>query len=50
MYTTLTLTYESKIATLTLNRAAQRNAINQAMIDELSGGAARRWSSPPRRC
>jgi methylglutaconyl-CoA hydratase len=35
MYTTLKLTYEAKIATLTLNRAARRNAINQAMIDEL---------------
>ncbi len=35
MYTTLKLTYEGKIAALTLNRAAQRNAINQAMIDEL---------------
>jgi methylglutaconyl-CoA hydratase len=35
MYTTLDLTYEARIATLTLRRAAQRNAINQTMIDEL---------------
>jgi methylglutaconyl-CoA hydratase len=35
MYNTLKLTYEDKIATLTLNRADRRNAINQAMIDEL---------------
>jgi methylglutaconyl-CoA hydratase len=35
MYTTLKLTYEDKIATLALNRAGQRNAINRAMIEEL---------------
>jgi methylglutaconyl-CoA hydratase len=35
MYTTLKLTYEATIATLTLCRAAQRNAISQAMIEEL---------------
>jgi methylglutaconyl-CoA hydratase len=34
MYTTLKLTFETKIATLTLNRAAQRNAISQVMIEE----------------
>ena len=54
MYTTLKLTYEDKIATLTLNRAAQRNAINQAMIDELlealrGGGAIRRAGADRRR-
>jgi len=35
MYTTLKLTLEAKIATLTLSRAAQRNAISHAMIDEM---------------
>ncbi len=34
MYTTLKLTFEDKVATLTLSRAAQRNAINHAMLDE----------------
>jgi methylglutaconyl-CoA hydratase len=34
MYTTLKLTFESKIATLTLSRAEKRNAISHALIDE----------------
>ncbi len=34
MYTTLKLTYDDKIATLTLSRAEKRNAISQTMIDE----------------
>lgn len=35
MFTTLKLGYEDRIATVTLSRAAQRNAISQAMIEEL---------------
>jgi methylglutaconyl-CoA hydratase len=34
MYTTLKLTYEGKIATLTLSRAEKRNAISHLLIDE----------------
>jgi methylglutaconyl-CoA hydratase len=34
MYSTLKLTYEGKIATLTLSRAEKRNAICHALIDE----------------
>ncbi len=34
MYTTLKLTFDDKIATLTLSRAEKRNAISHAMIDE----------------
>ena len=34
MYTTLKLTFEDKIATLTLSRADKRNAISHAMLDE----------------
>jgi methylglutaconyl-CoA hydratase len=34
MYTTLKLTYEGRIATLTLSRAEKRNAISHALIDE----------------
>jgi len=34
MYTTLKLTFEGKIATLTLSRAEKRNAISHALIDE----------------
>ena len=34
MYTTLKLTYEAKIATITLSRAEKRNAISHALIDE----------------
>ena len=34
MYKTLKLTYEGRIATLTLSRAAQRNAISHALIEE----------------
>jgi methylglutaconyl-CoA hydratase len=34
MYTTLKLTFETKIATLTLSRAEKRNAISHALIDE----------------
>jgi methylglutaconyl-CoA hydratase len=34
MYTTLKLTFDDRIATLTLSRAEKRNAISQAMIDE----------------
>jgi methylglutaconyl-CoA hydratase len=35
MYTTLRLTYQDRIATLTLSRAEKRNAISQALISEL---------------
>ena len=34
MYTTLKLTFEGKIATLTLSRAEKRNAISHQLIDE----------------
>ncbi|MGA8138112.1 MAG: enoyl-CoA hydratase-related protein [Pseudomonas gingeri] len=34
MYTTLKLTYEGKVATLTLSRAEKRNAISHRLIDE----------------
>ena len=34
MYTTLKLTFDDRIATLTLSRAEKRNAISHAMIDE----------------
>jgi methylglutaconyl-CoA hydratase len=34
MYTTLKLTFDDKIATLTLSRAEKRNAISHTMIDE----------------
>jgi methylglutaconyl-CoA hydratase len=34
MYTTLKLTFESRIATLTLSRAEKRNAISHLLIDE----------------
>jgi methylglutaconyl-CoA hydratase len=34
MYTTLKLTFDDRIATLTLSRADKRNAISHAMIDE----------------
>jgi methylglutaconyl-CoA hydratase len=34
MYTTLKLTFENKIATLTLSRAEKRNAISHQLIDE----------------
>ena len=34
MYTTLKLTFEAKVATLTLSRAEKRNAICHALIDE----------------
>ncbi len=34
MYTTLKLTFEAKIATLTLSRAEKRNAISHQLIDE----------------
>lgn len=35
MYTTLKLTFEGKIATLTLSRAEKRNAISHLLIDEV---------------
>ncbi len=34
MYTTLNLTFEGKVATLTLTRAEKRNAISHALIDD----------------
>jgi methylglutaconyl-CoA hydratase len=40
MYTTIALTQEGRITTLTLNRAAQRNAISLAMMDELLSALA----------
>src|SRR5947209_17652532 len=35
-YSTLLLSYEDRIATITLNRPDVRNAVSYAMIDELS--------------
>jgi methylglutaconyl-CoA hydratase len=35
MYSTLTLTFDSSLATITLNRPEKRNAICQALIDDL---------------
>ena len=46
MYTTLKLTFDEKIATVTLSRAEKRNAISHDLIDEflaaLAGGGAAR--------
>jgi methylglutaconyl-CoA hydratase len=40
MFTTLKLTYEDRIATLTLSRAEKRNAISQALIEEVLAALA----------
>jgi methylglutaconyl-CoA hydratase len=40
MYTTLKLTFEGKIATLTLSRPEKRNALCQALIDEFLAALA----------
>jgi methylglutaconyl-CoA hydratase len=46
MYTTLKLTFEGKIATLTLSRAEKRNAISQRLIDEFLAALAEVEQSP----
>jgi methylglutaconyl-CoA hydratase len=46
MYTTLRLTYQDRIATLTLSRAEKRNAISQALIAELLAALAEVERSP----
>ncbi len=46
MYTTLKLTFEGKIATLTLSRAEKRNAISQQLIDEFLAALEEVENSP----
>jgi methylglutaconyl-CoA hydratase len=46
MYTTLKLTYEGKVAVLTLSRAGKRNAISHQLIDEFLAALAEVEHSP----
>src|ERR1700687_4566007 len=46
MYTTLKLTFEGKIATLTLSRAEKRNAISHQLIDEFLAALQEAEHSP----
>jgi len=46
MYTTLKLTFEGKIATLTLSRAEKRNAISHQLIDEFLAALEEAEHSP----
>jgi methylglutaconyl-CoA hydratase len=46
MYSTLTLAFDAKISTLTLNRPEKRNAICQALIDDLMAALAEVERSP----
>jgi methylglutaconyl-CoA hydratase len=46
MYTTLKLTYEGRIAVLTLSRAEKRNAISRSMMDEIVAALAEVEQSP----
>jgi methylglutaconyl-CoA hydratase len=46
MYTTLKLTFEGKVATLTLSRAEKRNAISHQLIDEFLAALQEVGGSP----